>query len=74
MLVTGSEKAATLRFVSYPDPVGSTQVHREHQAVTKATHQEGQNIDRRDDGEGGIPVAVVAVIQSGGGSGGGGEV
>lgn len=54
---------SSLVFVSGPrsPPLGSVQVHPEHQAVAEATNQEGEQVDGWDDVEGGRPVGVVAV-------------
>ena len=54
-------------------PIGSVQVGPENQAVTEAANQEGHQVDGWDDGEGGRPVAIVAVEEGSGRRGGGGE-
>lgn len=53
--------------------IGSVQVDPKHQAVAEATNQESQQVDGGDDGEGGRPVAVVAVEEGKGSGRGGGE-
>lgn len=44
-------------------PICPVQISPQHQAVAQATNQEGQQVDRGNDGKRGRPVTVVAVVE-----------